>query len=111
MSIVLFFVFGTSTSTAKKNDDIDFLLIPYQKVLDNLSEEFEITFYVENKNKEKLYNKVKDMTPKKFEQSLRNQFKESQQYMHDASYDNGENHSFGPHNIPNAHGSVPTTPF
>ncbi|HWI48374.1 MAG TPA: hypothetical protein VNU45_09160 [Rummeliibacillus sp.] len=111
LSIVFLSVFGTSTSIAKTKDDTDFLLIPYQKVLDNLSEEFGITFYVEDNNKEKLYNNVKDMTPKKFEQSLRDQFKEAQQYMHDASYDNGKNGSFGPNNIPNAHGTLPTTPL
>ncbi|MFJ8260639.1 hypothetical protein ACIQ4I_01580 [Rummeliibacillus sp. NPDC094406] len=111
LSIVFFSVFGAFTTIAKTIDDIDFLLIPYQKVLDNLSKEFGITFYVEDENKEKLYNNVKDMTPKKFEQSLRDQFKEAQQYMHDSSYDNGEDASFGPKNIPNAQEVLPTTPL
>ncbi|WP_397538523.1 hypothetical protein [Rummeliibacillus pycnus] len=111
LSIVFFFVFGSSTSIAKTKDDMDFLLIPYQKVLDNLSKEFGITFYVEDEIKEKLYSNVKDMTPKKFEQSLRDQFKQAQQYMHDSSYDNGEYGSFGSRNIPNAQGVLPTTPL
>lgn len=93
------------------NVDIDFLQIPYQKVLDHLSEKFGITFYVEEKSKEKLYNNVKNMSPKKFEQSLRNQFKEAQQYMHDSTYNKGETGSFGPHTIPNAYNTLSTTPL
>jgi len=96
---------------AKTKDDIDFLLIPYQKVLDNFSEEFGISIYVEDKNKEKLYNNVKNMTPKRFEQSLRDQYKEAQRYIHETSYDNSEYGTFEPHNIPNANGILPTKPI
>lgn len=106
-------VLCTTTSIAKtKNDDIDFFLIPYQKVMDNLTEEFGVRMYVEEKNKEKLYKNVKDMTPKEFEKSLRRDYKEAEKYIHESSNDNAENGGhFGPDYIPNANGSLSTTPL
>lgn len=102
---------STATSTAKTNDaDVDFLLIPYNKVLTKLSDEYGVGMYVPEKNKEKFLTNIKEMTPKEFEKLLRKQYKESQKYINKFSHDKGEYKSLNPQYIPNADNVIPANP-
>lgn len=98
---------STSTSTAKSNDDVDFLLIPYEKVLNKLSEEYGVGMYIPEKNKEKFLNSMKNISPKEFEKQLRQQYKESQQYINEDAYDNGDYKSLYPNTMPNTDTNIP----
>ncbi|MCM3318003.1 hypothetical protein M3603_15400 [Rummeliibacillus stabekisii] len=95
------------------NADVDLLLIPYTKVLTKLSDEYGTKMYVPEKNKEKLLNNVKEMTPKQFENQLRKQYEESLKYIQDqdSSYDNGEYKSPSSNYIPNSKTTIPAIPL
>lgn len=102
-----------TASSANKNADMDLLLLPYQKVIDNLSEDLGVPFYIETKNKERFYNNVKDITPEQFEKMLIEEYKESEaDIINDKSYvtDDAPYDIQGP-NIPNHNGSVILTPL
>ncbi|MCM3318004.1 hypothetical protein M3603_15405 [Rummeliibacillus stabekisii] len=49
---------------------------PYEKVMEKLTNEYGIVFYVSEEKKEHFYNSIKDMSPSEFEEMLTNQYKE-----------------------------------
>lgn len=107
ISILTTVLCSTTTSNAKTtNDDIDLLLIPYNKVMTKLSAEYGVNIYVPEKNKEKFFKSVQDMSPKAFEKLLRDQYKESEKYMKEFSYDQGEYKNPYPSYIPNAENMI-----
>ncbi|WP_312754772.1 hypothetical protein [Rummeliibacillus suwonensis] len=112
ISILITVLCSTTTSNAKTtNDDIDLLLIPYNKVMTKLSAEYGVNIYVPEKNKEKFFKSVQDMSPKAFEKLLRDQYKESEKYMKEFSYDQGEYKNPYPSYIPNAENTIPASPM
>lgn len=103
---------STAASTAKTTEsDIVFALIPYEKVLTKLTKEYGVEMYVPEENKEKFYNKVKDLTPKQFEKQLRWQYEEAMPYIREASYSEAIEGSGGPLPIPNATETIPAIPI
>ncbi|WP_146552371.1 hypothetical protein [Rummeliibacillus sp. SL167] len=112
ISILITVLCSTTTSNAKTtNDDIDLLLIPYNKIMTKLSIEYEVNIYVPEKNKEKFFKSVQDMSPKAFEKLLRDQYKESEKYKKEFSYDQGEYKNPYPSYIPNAENTIPASPM
>lgn len=112
ISLLYLLVTVCSTGTANgktDNTDIDFLLIPYNNVLTKLSDEYGISMYVPEKNKEKLLNNIKEITPKQFEKQLRKQYKESLKYIQESSYSKGKYNT--PNYIPNSNAIIPAIPL
>lgn len=70
-----------------------------------------MNIYVPEKNKEKFFKSVQDMSPKAFEKLLRDQYKESEKYMKEFSYDQGEYKNPYPSYIPNADNTIPANPM
>jgi len=104
---------STTASTAKTTDvDIVFALIPYEKVLKKLTDEYGVTMYVPEENKEKFYNNVKGLTTRQFEKQMRQQFEEAKQYIPKASNSAvKEGGIFGPLPLPNATQTIPAIPI
>ncbi|MGY4794752.1 hypothetical protein ACVNNN_07095 [Lysinibacillus fusiformis] len=90
------------------DNDIELLLVPYNKILIKLSKEYGIEMYIPEKNKEKFLNSIQNMTPKEFENRLRQQYKESKKYINQS---NGKSNFFYPQPIPNAEQVVPAIPL
>lgn len=90
------------------DNDIELLLIPYNKILIKLSKDYGIEMYIPEKNKEKFLNSIQNITPKEFENRLRQQYKESKKYINQS---NGESNFFYPQPIPNAEQIVPAIPL
>lgn len=138
LSVVLIFGLCT-TASATKAKTIDELLAPYQAVIDKLNAELGLTMYIPDKNKEKVYNNIKDMSTDEFEAMLRDEYKttdpsyriqsDSSNYTKDSAVDaspntqrkNNNNDDYtrdsakgkksGPSLIPNFSGSIPFTPL
>lgn len=115
ISLICLFVtilYSNRTVNGKTNEvDVDFLLIPYNKVLTKLSDEYGISMYVPGKNKEKLLNNIKDMSPKQFENQLRKQYEESLKYIQDSFYDKGEYKTPNSNYIPTSITTIPAIPL
>lgn len=62
-------------ASAEKAKTIDELLAPYRAVIDKLNAELGSTMYIPDKNKERVYNNIKDMSLDEFETMLRNDYK------------------------------------
>jgi len=60
---------------AQEANNIDNLLAPYQAIIDKVNAELGSTIYIPEKNKEKVYNNIKDMSPEEVEALLRNEYK------------------------------------
>ncbi|MEK9197571.1 hypothetical protein ACH0B5_10540 [Ureibacillus sp. 179-F W5.1 NHS] len=65
--------------------------------------------YIQEKNKEKFYYRISNMTPKQFEILLREQYKESHIIVN--TYDRAENGGFYPTPIPKADKIIPAVPL
>jgi hypothetical protein len=74
---------------AKRMDSLDELLAPYQAMIDKLNEELGSAIYIPEKNKVKVYQNIKDKTPKEVEEMLRKQY---QDYIADDSPNSGGIH-------------------
>lgn len=75
--LVLVFSFGPITSSyASEIKTLDKSVDPYQEVMDKLTDEFGVSFYVSPEKKEYFYDSVKDMNAKEFEEMLRSQYQE-----------------------------------
>ncbi|WP_409368746.1 hypothetical protein [Lysinibacillus sp. 38-6] len=90
------------------DNDIELLLIPYKKILANLSNEYGIEMYVPEENKELFFNSIQDMTPQVFEKRLRQQYKEAKIYINQST---GESDVFYPQPIPNANQDILAIPL
>ena len=104
-------VFCTTThfnAESTFDNDIELYLIPYKKILANLSNEYGIEMYVPEKNKELFFNSIQDMTPQVFEKRLRQQYKEAKIYINQST---GESGVFYPQPIPNANQDILAIPL
>lgn len=109
---LLITICSNNTVNGKTNNaDVDFLLIPYNKILTKLSDEYGIRMYVAEKNKEKLLNNIHGMTPNQFEKQLRKQYEEALKYTQDSSYDKGEYKTSESNYIPNSKTKIPAIPL
>lgn len=66
---------GSIPTYAKETKNIDELLAPYKEVVDKVNAELGSTIYIPEGNKEKVYNKVKDMSIDEVETMLKNDYK------------------------------------
>lgn len=62
---------------AEETLTINELLAPYQAAVDKVNEELGISIYIPEKNKEKVYNNIKDKTPEEITSMLIKEYKES----------------------------------
>lgn len=90
------------------DNDPDLLLIPYKKILENLSNEYGVRMYIPEKNKDKFLNSVQDMTLQEFEKRLRQQYKDAEKYINQSA---GESVVIYPQPIPNANQDVLAIPL
>jgi hypothetical protein len=75
------------TDAKLEETTLDELLAPYQAVIDKLNEELGSSISIPKKNRVKVYQNIKDKTPKEVEEMLR---KEYQDYIADDSPNSGE---------------------
>ena len=62
--------------SATEPEKIDESINQYQEIMDKLTDEFGVEFYINPEKQEQFYSSVKDMTPNELEQMLRNQYQE-----------------------------------
>lgn len=113
----IIFVLGLSVSAATTEENIDELLAPYKVVIDKVNTELGSAFYIPDKNKEKVYNNIKNMTPDEVEAMLREDYKtldpshkiESTSKSYKRSYATGKKSE--PSFIPNFSGSIQLVPL
>lgn len=75
IALPILLIAGLSTTAfAAKEATIDDLLAPYQSVIDKVNAELGSAIYIPDKNKEKVYNNIKDMPPDEVERMLREEY-------------------------------------
>lgn len=107
-TFVMFSSFVT-TAAIDPSDEIEVQIIPYLKVLEQLSREVGVNHFVPEKNKEKFYESVKGMTTKEFAIMMREQYKSSEQFRDSQTNYSGENARIGnawPDKLPNYNGKI-----
>lgn len=105
--------FLTMASNNRVNE-IEIQMIPYLKVLSQLSEEFGVPHYVPEENKEKFYDSVKNMTPREFAIMMRRQYKLAEPFINQSENFSGEDArrgNIGPDQLPNFNGKIETIPL
>lgn len=105
--------FLTMTSN-NRLDEMEIQMIPYLKVLSQLSEEYGVSHYVPEENKEKFYDSVKSMTPREFALMLREQYKLAEPFIDQSENFSGEDArtgNFGPDQLPNFNGKIEMIPL
>lgn len=74
LSLLFLLVLGAWTSSAKEND-IDALLAPYQKVINRVNAKLGSTFFILRNTKEQVYNKINNLSPDEFARLLTYEYK------------------------------------
>lgn len=60
--------------SASEDGKLEKFITPYQDVLDKLTEEFGVEFYINREKMDQFYNNVRDMSPEELENILREQY-------------------------------------
>lgn len=63
------------SASSTKVETIDELLVPYQMAIDRVNAELGSVIYILDKNKEKVYNNIKDMSPDEVKKLLREEYR------------------------------------
>ncbi|MFJ5764333.1 hypothetical protein ACIP9C_03170 [Lysinibacillus sp. NPDC093210] len=61
--------------SASEDGKLEKFITPYQEVLDKLTDEFAVEFYINPEKMDQFYNNVRDMSPEELENILREQYK------------------------------------
>ncbi|RIJ62848.1 MULTISPECIES: hypothetical protein [unclassified Rummeliibacillus] len=114
LSIMLLWISSSLTMASNNRlNELEIQMIPYLKVLSQLSEELGVTHYVAEENKERFYDSVKSMTPREFAITMREQYKVAEQSTVQSEKFSGEDarSGFGPNPLPNSNGKIETIPL